>query len=49
MSVPKAKMKKLIKSREVTDKDRDWGLSDLVLRLSFDEWWQDLSQSDATG
>lgn len=37
MSVPKAKMKKLIKSKEVTDKDRAWGHFDLLLRPSFDE------------
>lgn len=36
ISVPKAKMKKLIKSREVTDKDRAWGHSDLLFRPSFD-------------
>lgn len=35
--VPKVKMKKLIKSREVTDKDRAWGHSDLLFRPSFDE------------
>lgn len=37
MSVPKVKMKKLIKSREVTDRDRAWGHSGLLLRPSFDE------------
>lgn len=37
MSVPKVKIKKLIKSREVTDKDRAWGHSDLLFRPSFDE------------